>query len=220
MISKHARVAVVDDHAIVRQGLVHLLNSTDCFTVCGEAATPAQAQQIIERTSPDCVIVDLSLGDASGLDLIERIKGKWPRLGILVLSMYDESLYAERSLRAGARGYIMKREAGDTLVEALHQVLAGEIYVGEAMKSRILRRLAQNRNDSGSLSPIDTLTNRELEVFRLIGEGQRTVDIADKLSLSVKTVETYCARVKEKMNIPNARELAKQAVLWVQESKR
>jgi DNA-binding NarL/FixJ family response regulator len=213
-----ARIAIVDDHAIVRQGLTQLLNSTGRFTVCAEAASPAEAMLAIGASNPDCAIVDLCLGKASGLDLIEAIIGRWPNLPILVLSMYDETVYAERSLRAGARGYVMKREVSETLMEALREVLAGEIYVARSMRSRILQHLVAARA-KGADSPFETLTNRELEVFRLLGEGQATSEIAGRLSLSVKTIETYCARIKEKLDVPNARELTRRAILWVEKSR-
>jgi DNA-binding NarL/FixJ family response regulator len=173
---------------------------------------------MITAHKPDCVIVDLMLGLTNGITLIENIRVRWQDMPILVLSMYDESLYAERVLRAGAQGYIMKKEASDRVIDALRQVIAGDIYISDAIKTRLLKSISgASAKNKGSL--IETLSNREMEVFQLLGQGHSTRQIAEILHLSIKTVETYFAHLKEKMGLKDGRELIMQSIQWVQHQK-
>ncbi len=209
-----ARVLIVDDHPIVRQGLAQLLEQEEDLTVCGEASSARSALEAIERLEPNIVIVDILLKDVNGIELIKMIKSQFGKMPILVMSMHDESLYAERSLRAGARGYIMKEEATDQMLTAIRKVMDGEIYLSERMVSRILHRLAEGKDEAES--PLDRLSDRELEVFQLVGDGSSTRQIAERLNVSVKTVESYRAHIKEKLELASSTELVKQAVQWVQ----
>jgi DNA-binding NarL/FixJ family response regulator len=211
-------ILVVDDHPILRQGLTQLINQEVDLRVCGEADEEHTAVEAIAALKPDMVIVDIALKDTSGIELIKRIKASNERLPILVLSMHDESLYTERALRAGANGYIMKQEAPDQIVKAIRRVLAGEIYVSEQIGSRLLRKIVHGRPTAID-SPIDNLSDRELEVFRLIGRGYRTRQIAEMLRLSVKTVESYREHIKHKMGFRDATELLQHAIQWVQGEK-
>jgi DNA-binding NarL/FixJ family response regulator len=211
--SKHS-VLIVDDHPVVRQGLAQLINQEKDLEVRGHAEDAFQAMQVIKDIQPDMVIVDLSLKDTSGMDLIKDMKIRYPNLPILILSMHDESLYAERALRAGAKGYIMKHEATERVITAIRRVLAGQIYVSDTMAAKMVSKLATGAAPQ-SASPIECLSDRELEVFRLIGEGHKTRDVADKLHLSVKTIETYRAHIKEKLGFKDGNELFRFAVEWV-----
>lgn len=212
---KKKRVFVVDDHSIVRQGIIQLINQEDDFEVCGEAEDAHQAMDGVRETKPDVVLVDLTLKDTSGLELIKNFKSLYEEMPMLVLSMHDESLYAERVLRAGARGYIMKQEATENVMVAMRQVLGGQVYVSPNIASKILHALVDGPGKGGG-SPLDRLSDRELEVFQMIGRGISTREIAEKLFLSIKTVETYRAHIKEKLNLKNATELVQRAVQWVQ----
>ena len=212
---KAIRVLLVDDHPIVRQGLILMINHESTMEVCAEAETAPDALKAIAGTKPDVAVVDLSLKGTNGLELIKDIKVRFPRLPVLVLSMYDEGVYAERSLRAGARGYMMKEEATEKVLTALRQILAGQIYLSESMASRLLHQVAGGHRQLGE-SPADVLSDRELEVFQLIGEGFGTSEIAKKLHLSPKTIETYRAHLKEKLNLQNATELLQHAIQWTQ----
>jgi DNA-binding NarL/FixJ family response regulator len=207
-------VLIVDDHPVVRQGLAQLINQEKDLEVRGYAEDAYQAMQAIKDVRPDMVIVDISLKDTSGMDLIKDMKIQYPNLPILTLSMHDESLYAERALRAGARGYIMKHEATERVITAIRRVLAGEIYVSDAMAAKMVSKLATGAAPQ-SASPVESLSDRELEVFRLIGEGHKTRDVADNLHLSVKTIETYRAHIKEKLGFKDGNELFRFAVEWV-----
>jgi len=209
-----ARVLVVDDHPIVRQGLVQLINQEADLVVCGDAENAHKAIEAIKLLKPDVAVVDISLKSINGLELIKNIKVDHPKLPILVLSMHDEGLYAERALRAGAKGYIMKQEATENMLMAIRRVLKGEIYVSEKMGAKMLHQLVDGRQDAGS-SPLDRLSDRELEVFQLIGQGLGTRQIAEQLHLSVKTIESYREHIKEKMKLKNATELVQHAVQWV-----
>ncbi len=211
--SKHG-VLIVDDHPVVRQGLAQLINQEKDLEVRGYAEDAHEAMQAIKNVQPDMVIVDISLKDTSGMDLIKDMKIQYPNLPILTLSMHDESLYAERALRAGARGYIMKHEATERVITAIRRVLAGEIYVSDSMAAKMVSKLATGAAPR-SASPVEALSDRELEVFRLIGEGHKTRDVADKLHLSVKTIETYRAHIKEKLGFKDGNELFRFAVEWV-----
>jgi len=212
---RKARILIVDDHPIVRQGLVQMLGHEPDMEACGEAESAAEALKAIAAAAPDAAIVDLSLKDSSGLELLKDIRVRYPRLPVLVLSVYDESMYAERALRAGAKGYMMKEEAAEKVVTALRRILAGQIYLSEAMASRLLHVLVDGRPDAG-LSPAERLSDRELEVFQLIGQGFGNTEIARRLHLSPKTVETYRGHIKEKLNLSGATELLQHAIQWAQ----
>ena len=211
-----AKVVVVDDHPIVREGLAELINREKDLTVCGDAADVVQAMKVIAESKPDIAIIDISLKDSSGLQLIKRLRGADEKLCILVLSMHDEDLYAERALRAGAQGYIMKREAPREVVSAIRRVLAGEIYVGDELAARFMRRFVGGEPHVGG-SPVELLSDRELEVFDFIGQGLKTGQIAERLHLSVKTIESYREHIKEKLGLRNATELVQHAIKWVHE---
>ncbi len=211
--AKKKTVFVVDDHPIVRQGLTLLINREADLVVCGEAEEMQLALSAIQATRPDILIVDISLNGPDGLELLKNIRITSPRLPVLILSMHDESIYAERALRAGANGYIMKQEATEKVLVALRRILSGEIYVSDRIANSMLRHYVRGANVSEHTSVSD-LTDRELEVFRLIGEGQGTRQIAEALHLSVKTVESYQAHIKEKLSLRSARELVQHAVEW------
>ena len=210
---KKNRVLVVDDHPIVRQGLALLINREPDLTVCGEAEDARMAMQSITTTKPDILVVDISLNGPDGLDLLKDIRTRYPDLPVLILSMHDESIYAERALRAGAQGYIMKQEATEKVLVALRRILSNEIYVSERISNRMLQRYIGSPTE-GRPSSIADLTDRELEVFRLIGEGHSTRQIAEQLHISVKTVESYQAHIKEKLSLRSARELVQHAIQW------
>ncbi len=207
------RILIVDDHPMLRHGLAQLINSEPDLTVCCEADTARQALAAIGQSKPDLALVDISLPDKSGLELIKDLHALYPELRVLVVSMHDESLYAERVLRAGGRGYLMKQEGGKKLMEAIRHVLSGQIYVSEKMSARILEIFSGGRRD-GTGSPVGRLTDREFEVFQLIGQGKGTREIAGHLKLSVKTVEVHRARIKEKLGIKSATDLVRFAVRW------
>jgi len=208
------RILIVDDHPMMRQGLAQLINQEPDLCVAWEAGNAAQAMTVVSANTPDIIIADISLPDKNGLELIKdvRVLCATP---ILVISMHDEKLYAERVLRAGGRGYIMKQEGGKMLMEAVRQVLNGQIYVSGRMSAKILEGLSISRSDASD-SPIKQLSDREFEVFRLIGEGKGTRDIARKLHLSVKTVEAHRANIKQKLNLQSSTELVRYAVRWVE----
>jgi DNA-binding NarL/FixJ family response regulator len=212
------RVLLVDDHPILRRGLAQLINQEADMVVCGEAEDAARAFQAVEKLTPDVAVVDISLKSGNGLDLVKNVKAVHPNLAMLVLSMHDESLYAERALRAGALGYIMKEEATEVVLTAIRRVLTGEVFLSERMKSRMLQQLATGKGKVVA-SPIEHLTDRELEVFRLIGEGRSTREIAAELHLSVRTVEAYREYIKAKLSLKNATELVQHAFHWVHHEK-
>ena len=204
----------MDDHPVVRQGLKLLINQEPDIMVCGEAENPQKAFAAIQEQHPDIAIIDLSLAHSSGIDLIKNIKLRYPNLPILVLSMHDESLYAERALRAGARGYIMKQEAPEKVITAIRQVLQGSIYVSEKMGVKMLHSYI-DRPKTPITSSVELLSDRELEVFQLLGKGLGTRQIAEKLNISIKTVEAYRANIKEKLNLKSSSELVQHAIHWV-----
>ncbi len=214
-LSRNKRnVFVVDDHPIVREGLADLVNKEEDLVVCGWAEDIPQTLKAIREAPPDVVTVDISLEGASGLELIKEIKTQFPNLPVLALSMHRESLYAERALRAGARGYITKHEATKKVIVALRKVLNGQVYLSDAMKEKLLYNFVGDRTSEGGISPIKRLTDRELEVFSLLGQGMATRQIAERLYLSVKTVETYRSRIKEKLNLSSGSELLRCAFQW------
>ena len=208
------RIIIVDDHPIVRQGLADLINQEKDLVVCGQAEDAHQAMQIINELKPDMVIVDIFLKETSGMELIKDIKARYPSLSVLALSMHDESIYAERALRAGAEGYVMKAEATENIVRAIRRVISGQIYLSDTMAPRMVRKLVGAGPDA-AVSAVERLSDRELEVFNLIGQGYTTRQIAQSLSLSIKTIETYRAHIKEKLNLENAAKLLRYAILWV-----
>jgi DNA-binding NarL/FixJ family response regulator len=211
--AKKSRVFVVDDHPIVRQGLAMLVNRQPDLIVCGEAEDAQAAMQALITAKPDILVLDISLNGPDGLDLLKNIRTRYPDLPVLILSMHDELMYAERALRAGAQGYIMKQEATDMVLVALRRILGHEIYVSERIANRMLQHYIGNPAAARSSSIAD-LTDRELEVFRLIGEGHSTRRIAEELHISVKTVESYQAHIKEKLSLRSARELVQHAIQW------
>jgi DNA-binding NarL/FixJ family response regulator len=209
------RVLIVDDHPIVRQGITRLINFEEELVVCGEAGNAKEAMEAIAKDEPELVIVDISLKGRSGLELIKDIKMRYENLPVLVVSMHDESLYAERVLRAGAKGYIMKQEPPEKILDAIRQVLGGKIFVSEKMREKMLQRYVLGSSQR-NVSSVDQLSDRELEVFRLIGKGMGTRQIAKELDLSIKTVETYREHIKEKLNLENSSKLLQYAIDWVQ----
>jgi DNA-binding NarL/FixJ family response regulator len=205
----------VDDHAILRRGLIELINAEPGMEVCGEAATLGEAYSEIGKRQPDLVIVDISLEGNDGVELTKELCRRWPDLPVLVYSMHDEELYAERTLRAGAKGYVMKREPPETLLDAIGQARSGKVYLSERMSERLLGRMVRAGTSTAALqAPIEKLSDRELEVFQLIGKGRSTNDIADQLCLSVKTIETYREHLKQKLNLRTGNELIRYAVEW------
>ncbi len=209
------RVFIVDDHPLVRESLASLVQRQADLTVCGEADSPAAALAGIAATQPDVAIVDLSLGGRSGLDLIRDLKTSHPRVAVLVLSMHDEELFAERALRAGARGYIMKREATRNVIAAIRRVREGGIVMSEPVAESLAAKHVRGPA-SASSSPVGSLSDRELEVFRLVGQGRTTRQIADNLHLSAKTVQAYYARIKEKLGAARALEMLREAIRWIE----
>ena len=211
------RILIVDDHPLVRRGLTELIAEEAGLRVCGDAEGTAEALALVKETHPDLVVVDLSLKSGHGLQLLEQIRAYDDRIKLLVSSMHDESVYAERALRAGASGYVNKQEAPTTVISAIREVLAGNVYLSSQMTNRMLQRVIDpNGKPSGDI--VDGLSNRELEVFEMIGHGMSTSEIAERLHLSVKTIETYRENIKAKLDLRNASELTRRAVRWIIES--
>lgn len=211
--TKKYRVLLVDDHPIVRQGLALLIDREGDLSVCGEAEGSHTAYHAIETLRPDIVVLDISLSGPDGLDVLKEIRMKRADLPVLILSMHDESIYAERAMRAGANGYIMKQEATEKVLIAIRRILQGDVYLSDRLTRTMLQQFVRGTAPTKS-SPLVNLTDRELEVFRLIGEGHGTRRIADVLHLSVKTIESYQAHIKEKLALRNARELVQHAIEW------
>jgi len=212
-LSAKFRILLVDDHPITRQGVSALINQERNLTVCGEADNAPRAIELITKLTPDIAIIDISLKSMSGIELIKNIRVPAPRLPILVM-MHDESLFAERALRAGAQGYIMKQEASEKILTAIHQVLADEIYLSDAMKEKMLHRVVNHKKEETGFA-IDQLSDRELEVFQLIGNGYPTRQIAQRLNLSVKTIDSYREHLKLKLLLENGADLVRYAIQWV-----
>jgi Response regulator containing a CheY-like receiver domain and an HTH DNA-binding domain len=212
------RILIVDDHPMMRQGLAQLIDNESDLSVCGESDTAGQALSAVSTQKPDLVIADISLPDRNGLELIKDLQAMHSDLPVLVVSMHDESLYAERVLRAGGRGYIMKQEGGKKLMEAIRQVLNGQIYVSEKMSAKILE-IFSGRRPQASNSPLEHLSDREFEVFQLFGEGKATREIADHLHLSVKTVEVHRANIRKKLKLASGTDVVHQAIRWVESQK-
>lgn len=215
-MTNKTKILLVEDHPIFRQGLAQLINSVSDMTVCGEAEDFAEALRLIKETNPDLVIVDITLKNRNGIELIKDIKQLHPAVKTIVLSMHDEKVYAQRALRAGAKGYIMKLEASENILKIIHHVLAGNVYVSNEIVTKIFNMFFDGRTNDDN-EPINLLTDRELEVFQLVGQGFGTRQIAAKLHISIKTVENHRAHIKEKLNIKNAIELVQQATLWLQD---
>jgi DNA-binding NarL/FixJ family response regulator len=205
----------VDDHPFMRAGLAQLIERQADLAICGEAGDPAAASRELEKTRPDLVLTDITMPGRSGLEFIKDLKATHPDLPILVVSMHDEAIYAERALRAGARGYIMKEAGGEALLAAVRRVLGGDIYVSPRMSAKILDAVS-GRRPRGSHSPIEKLSDREFEVFQLIGHGKTTRDIAAQLHLSSKTVDVHRAHIKGKLELRDATALVRHAVRWVE----
>jgi DNA-binding NarL/FixJ family response regulator len=208
------RILIVDDHPLVRTGFAQLIGDCPDMEVCGEAGDMSEALKQVEASNPDLAIIDLSLAGGSGLDLIEHIKSRNKKILMLVASMHDETLYAERVLAAGARGYINKQEAQESIIRAIRQVLSGKVYLSQHMTDRLLSGMV---DANGEKRDIDSLSNRELQVFELIGQGVTTGQIAEQLNLSVKTIETHQAHIKKKLGLGSAHELNQRAIRWVME---
>jgi len=209
------KILIVDDHPVLRRGLAALIESEPDLAVCGEAATCRAALDAIRVCEPDLVIVDLVLEGCDGLDLVKDMKTRHTQIPALVLSMHDEAVYAERSLRAGARGYVTKQELDDTLLTAIHRLLDGDIYMSRNLEARLAANFVTGRTLYTS-SVMDALSDRELQVFRLIGQGRSTRQIAETLHLSIKTIESHREHIKQKLSIRSAAELAQRATQWVE----
>jgi DNA-binding NarL/FixJ family response regulator len=205
------KIFIVDDHPIVRQGLMQMINAENDLIICGQGEDAYQALKQIRTLKPDLTLLDISLKDTGGIELLKELRAQDPDLRVLILSMHDESLYAERALRAGGRGYIMKQEAPQVLLEAIRKVLNGEIYVSEKMSTVLIQRMVGNRKSNGTL-PMDRLTDREMEIFRMIGGGMTVKEIAEKLFLSAKTIEAHREHIKEKLSLKTSAELLRFAI--------
>ncbi len=212
-----ARVVIVDDHPISREGLAIRINSESGLEVCGEASDINEALRVVEETSPDLAIIDVSLKGRSGLSLIEMLKNRPNPPLMLVWSMFDDSLYADRALRAGAVGYINKQSASESILTAIHRVLSGKVYLSPEMSEVLLHRMVQGKQ-SLQVSPVEELSDRELETYQLIGHGLTTKEISDQMKLSPKTIETYRARIKKKLGVESMAELTHNATQWVLEN--
>lgn len=212
-----SKVFVVDDHTMFREGLRQLIDREPGLSVCGDAADMESALAGLRETRPDVVLVDISLTGASGIDLIKAIKLEHEELPILVVSMHDESLYAERALRAGAMGYVMKHQPAKSMKAAIHKVLSGDMYLSEKMASNVISRFMRGETDKPG-SPVELLSDRELEVFRMLGEGKGTRLIAEQLGVTVATVNSFRNRIKEKLKLKSSTEVMLQAIRWSQES--
>jgi DNA-binding NarL/FixJ family response regulator len=212
-LNKKSRVFLVDDHPLVREWLTNLIEQQLDLVVCGEAETASGAFQAIAKQKPDVVIVDISLNGSSGIELIKNLRTLRPSVAAIVLSMHEESLYAERAMRAGARGYIMKRETAKKVIAAIRAVLEGKMYLSERLTALFAERFLDG-NAPASGSSYQQLSDRELEVFQLLGQGLETRQIAESMHISMKTVQAFCARIKEKLKLGSATELLREAIRW------
>jgi DNA-binding NarL/FixJ family response regulator len=209
------RILLVDDHAVVRYGIAQLINRQPDMVVCGEQEDAANALTAIDKLKPDLVIADISLKDSSGLELMRNIKAQFTKMPVLVVSAHDETVYAEVAFRAGALGYLMKQEALEKIIAAIRRVLNGNIYVSEALGAKMLQQQVRGKTDLQE-SPVKSMSDRELEVFQLIGRWKKTSEIAQELHLSVKTIEYYREQIKHKLGLKNSAELTQHATSWVQ----
>ena len=212
---KAAKILLVDDHPMMREGLRQIIGCESDLVVCGEAENSFQCLELVKKLTPDLVLADITLPDKSGLELIKDIHAMHPKMAVLVISLHDETLYAERVLRAGGRGYIMKHEGGKKIMQAIRQVLSGQISVSEQMSAKILEIFSGRRTEANS-SPVENLTDREFEVFRYIGDGLSTKRIAEQMRISTKTVEVHRMNVKAKLNLKTMPELIRYAVRWIE----
>lgn len=208
---KPSQIYIVDDHAVVRDGLKTLIGQEPNLAVCGEAATPAEALAGLAELKPDLLLVDISLQESSGLELLKDLAIRYPDTPVIILSMHDEMVYAERAVRAGARGYVMKSESSDRIISAIHTVLAGKVFLSDRVMTAIADRLGTGRSER---QPVERLSDRELQVFEMMGQGISTAEIAERLHVSLKTVQMYVARAKEKFGVSSSRELMREAVRW------
>jgi len=208
------RIVIVDDHPLFRKGLQQMIHSDGSFAVCGEAGSSSEAMEVIRKLSPDLAIVDISLPGANGIELIKNIRAEFSRLPILVLSMHDESLYAMRAMRAGADGYVMKHEAMANVIHAIREVFYGRPYLSPAMAAQVITKFA-HREAEGEVDAVERLSDRELEILELIGKGNDVREIAKRLHLSPKTVETHRSHIKDKLDLKNSREVARFALQWL-----
>ena len=209
----HIRVYLVDDHPAIREAIRDTIEGTIDMEICGETSSSDEAFREIEELRPDVAIVDISLNDAHGLDLVQNVRSQYPDVRMIVFSMYDENVYAERAIRAGAAGYLMKSEPTKNIIEAVRSAHEGEVYLSRKMSSRILNKVAMGRTSEPSFA-IDELTDREMAVFQMLGQGYSVQEIQDRLSLSRKTIETYRRRAKEKLGFETVSELLQYAVQW------
>jgi DNA-binding NarL/FixJ family response regulator len=212
-MTQKTKIFLVDDHPLVREWLANLINQQTDLQICGEAESAPKALQMIGALKPEIAIVDISMEGGSGIELIKNIKAGHPEVLVIVLSMHEETLYAERALRAGARGYIMKREATKRVLEAIRSVLVGKLYLSDKMAMAMAEKFVEGRPRTAGPT-IENLSDRELEVFQLLGRGYSTRQIADDLHVSFKTVQAFCARIKDKLQLANATELMHEALRW------
>jgi DNA-binding NarL/FixJ family response regulator len=217
-VARERSVFIVDDHPLVREGLTNLINGQSDLIVCGEAKDSGEAIDGIAKERPDVAIIDISLTNESGLELIKHLVRQFPQVSLIVLSMHDEALYAERALRAGARGYVMKHETSTNVLASIRRVLGGEVYVSERIVNRMALRLASS-GQAADRSPVERLSDRELEIFQLLGQGRTPSEIARDLNLSLKTVQAYCARAKDKFGVTSLTELLRAAIRWEEASR-
>lgn len=215
---KKSRVLIVEDHVVMLEGLTILIDDEPDLTVVGGAGTPEEALKLVQQRNPDIVLTDISLGESNGLDLIKQLHDTQPDLPVLALSMHDEALYAERALRAGAKGYIMKKEAMKKVLDAVRKVLEGEIYVSSKAALKMAHKLVDPRSVTGD-SPLEQLSDREFEVFNLISQGVGPTEAANRLSVSVKTIETHRERIKQKLGLKNGQALTRFAMQWSMDQK-
>jgi DNA-binding NarL/FixJ family response regulator len=216
---KKTQVFIVDDHPIVRDGLTTIINHEQDLNVCGQADDAPEALKAIDELKPDVVVVDISLKSSNGIELTKSINARHINLFVIVLSLHDESVYAERSLLAGAKAYLMKDAASESIIKAIRTVLSGEIYVSDKISKKFLHKIASDKAGT-SKTLIEKLSNREFEIFRMIGDGLKASQIAKQLHLSTKTIETYRSRIKEKLNLPNAAELLQYSIKWAKSQDR
>ncbi len=212
---KQIQVFIADDHPFLRLGIKSMVDATDDMHCCGEAENVPQTLQGVEATNPDALLLDLCLGDSDGLELIKAVRAQYDKLPILILSQLDETLYAERALRAGAQGYIMKERATEDVLEGIRTILDGDLYVSKKVAALAVRKMVESRSEVEG-TEVDALSDREIQVFRLLGTGKGTRDIAESLGLSYKTIETYRENIKHKLNLPDATALVHRATEWLQ----
>jgi DNA-binding NarL/FixJ family response regulator len=216
---KKTQVLIVDDHPVTRDGLATIINHERDLNVCGQADDAYIALKAVDELKPDIVVVDISLKSSDGIELTKNIKARCPGLPVIIFSIHDESIYAERALLAGAKAYLMKDVVSENIIKAIRTVLNGEIYVSDAISKKFLHKIAGDKADTAK-TPIESLSDREFEIFRLIGEGLKASQMAKQLHLSIKTIETYRSRIKEKLNLPNASELLQYSIKWAKSQDR